>query len=166
MKAYCLDTSGLSNPLGSMPEDIHRSLWKKVAALVQSGKVAVTTEIFEELTHINGDIGDCLRASKSALQLEVGDEGWDFITYLEHTNRMQDDHKTVISEFNSGQKGTVGLTDLSIIALGRTLGLPVISMELHKPPGSKWQRIPNVCATEGVEHLTFNDFLRRERIVV
>jgi hypothetical protein len=27
MKKYCLDTSGLSNPLEFMPEDIHVTLW-------------------------------------------------------------------------------------------------------------------------------------------
>ena len=27
MKKYAFDTSGISNPLESMPEDIHESLW-------------------------------------------------------------------------------------------------------------------------------------------
>jgi len=28
MKKYAFDTSGISNPLESMPEDIHESIWK------------------------------------------------------------------------------------------------------------------------------------------
>ena len=57
MKKYCLDTSGLSNPLESMPEDIHSSLWLKIAGLVVDGKFAVTAEIYEELGHLPGPIG-------------------------------------------------------------------------------------------------------------
>jgi hypothetical protein len=42
---------------------------------------------------------------------------------------MQDDYRRYISEFNNNRKDTVGLNDISIIALGRTLNLPVVSME-------------------------------------
>ncbi len=45
MKAYCLDTSGVSNPLEFMPEDIHTSIWAAIAKLVTDGKFAVTTDI-------------------------------------------------------------------------------------------------------------------------
>jgi hypothetical protein len=53
---------------------------------------------------------------------------------------------------------------MSIIALGKTLSLPVVSMEaLIMQPESKNRRIPNICQIETVEHLTFSDFLRREQ---
>lgn len=166
MKAYCIDTSGLSNPLVNMPEDIYATLWKTISGIVVAGRFAVTTEIYDELTHMPGDIGDCVRGNRAALRLEVGDAGWDGVTYLGHTSRMQVDYARVISENNGNRKGTVGINDLSIIALARTLGLPVVSMEALLPPNATWKRIPNICAYEGVEHLTFNDFLRREKIVL
>lgn len=49
MKKYCLDTSGFSKPLGDMPEDIHETLWRRLADNVKNGVFAVTTEIYEEL---------------------------------------------------------------------------------------------------------------------
>ena len=58
------------------------------------------------------------------------------------------------------------LNDISIIALARTLELPVVSMETKLPPDAKWKRIPCICGLEAVEHLTFNDFLRKEGIVL
>jgi len=48
-KKYCLDTSGLSNPLEAMPEDVHSTLWKSVASVICAGKFAVTKEIYDEL---------------------------------------------------------------------------------------------------------------------
>jgi hypothetical protein len=149
-----------------MPEDIHRTLWKAIAGIVTAGKFAATAEIYAELTHINGDIGDCLKTNKAAVLLEVGDAAWDSIAYLGHAARMQVDHAEFISENNGNRKGTVGLNDLSIVALGLTLGIPVVSMETKLPSHAKSRRIPNVCGLEGVEHLDFSDFLRREQIVI
>jgi hypothetical protein len=34
--------------------------------------------------------------------------------------------------------------------------------KLITAPNAKKKRIPNICQAEGVEHLDFNDFLRRE----
>lgn len=73
----------------------------------------------------------------------------------------------VISENNGNRKNTIGTNDLSIIALAKTLGLPVVSSEkkLHAEQDSKKrQKIPDICEREGVPHLTFNDLLRKEGI--
>ena len=77
---------------------------------------------------------------------------------------MQVDHKDFISEFTGGSARTICLNDLTIIALAKTLGLPLVSMErlVSEEPGSKKRRIPNICNAEGVKHLAFNNFLRRE----
>ena len=166
MKSYCIDTSGLSSPLEFMPEDIHPTLWGTIEEFVCSGRLATTKEIYDELTHIRGSIGDCLNDNEEALLMEVGVGEWDWNAYVAHGVRMQEVHRPFISEYNGGRKGTVGLNDISIIALARSLGLPVISMESTQPPGSATRRIPHICQAEGVEHLTFNDFLRRERIAI
>jgi hypothetical protein len=57
-----------------MPEDIHSSLWLKIAGLITEGKFAVTVEIYEELTHLPGPIGDCIKANGAVLQLEIEEE--------------------------------------------------------------------------------------------
>lgn len=45
MKRYRVDTSGFSNPLATIPEDIYRSIWLQVTALIAAGTIGVTTEI-------------------------------------------------------------------------------------------------------------------------
>src|SRR4051812_29494798 len=129
-KRYCLDTSGLSNPLDSMPENIpiYQPIWELVRTKIESGVFAVNKEIYDELCLLPGQIGACLQNNEDNLLLEVG-QNWDWNNYLEHVDRMRTTHHDIISEYNGGRKGTVGLNDVSIVALAKTLGLPVISME-------------------------------------
>jgi uncharacterized protein DUF4411 len=167
MKKYCLDTSGLSNPLEFMPEDIHPAMWAKVAALVTGGTFATTVEIYEELKHLPGPIGECIKDNDAVLQMEIEEPDWDWHTYLSHYEEMKARHAAVISEYNGNRKGTIGLNDLTIIALAKTLGLPVISSEKKTNIGQesdKRQKIPDICIKEGVVHLDFNDLLRAEGI--
>jgi uncharacterized protein DUF4411 len=159
--------SGLSTPLENMPEDIHTVLWSHIAKIVEGGKFAVTTEIYEELEHLPGPIGECIKKSKASLQLEIEDSEWDWETYLKHVERMRVTYAEVISENNGNRKNTIGFNDLSIIALAKTLGLPVVSSEkkLHAEQDSnKRQKIPDICDKEGVVHMSFNDLLRKEGI--
>lgn len=57
-----------------MPEDIHETMWAKVAGLVASGAFAVTVEIYEELKHLSGSIGGCIKENDDALQMEIEEE--------------------------------------------------------------------------------------------
>ena len=165
MKKYCLDTSGLSNPLESMPEDIHASLWAEVRARIATGSLAVTGEIYAEMEHIQGEMGDCIRENEVNLLLEVNDSSWPFENYIEQAARMQVEYANFIRENVGNKKGTVGLNDISIIALAKTLSLPVVSMEKRKAHQSgKLRQIPDICDAEKIPHMTFNDFLRAEGI--
>ena len=164
MKRYCFDTSGISNPLETMPEDIHKTMWAGFCVRIEAGHIAATTEIYEEMCHIPGPVGTCIVECKKQIVVEVGENDWDWRTYIGHVQRMQVGHKNFISEFTGGSARTICLNDLTIIALAKTLGLPLVSMErlVSEEPGSRKRRIPNICNAEGVEHLAFNNFLRRE----
>jgi hypothetical protein len=165
MKKYCFDTSGISNPLESMPEDIHESAWKKIKACIVDSMFAVTFEIYEEMTHITGTVGECIRDNQPALVLEVGEGEWDWDAYTQHSTRMQDEYKDFIAEFNGNRRGTVGLNDISIIALARTLALPLVHMESEvNNPDSKKRRIPDICKLENVKPLPFSAFCRAEKL--
>ncbi len=167
MKRYCVDMSGLSNPASEdvAPQDIHHSLWGKVSSLIISGDFAVTVEIFEEMLHIPPPISDCIRDNKASIVMEVDEDGWDAPTYIRHSNRMQTQHQKFIREFNGGGKGTVGINDITIIALAKALRLPVVSMEKRKAHQSEGRRsIPDICDLESVTHMTFNELLRAEGI--
>ena len=159
-KKYCLDTSGISNPLESMPEDIHAVLWSKISKVISAGKIAVNTEIFDELSHINGLIGDCIKANCHNLLIEIGNVDWDWASYLKNVERMTITHKNIISEYNGNRKGTVGLNDVSIVAMAKTLDLPLISMEAKNfQSNEKRMRIPGLCLLEGVKHLARRCFM-------
>jgi len=163
-KKYCFDTSGISNPLQRMPDDIFPSLWKKVVTIIESGRVAITTEIYDEMVNIRGMVGDCIIRNKQLMVLEVADNAWNWPTYIECVQKLTQTHKMFISEFTGGAKSTVGLNDISIIALAKALNLPVVSEESPATNSLKKRRIPDVCRLEQVEHLTFIEFLRRENI--
>jgi hypothetical protein len=164
-KKYCLDTSGLSNPLENMPDDIFSALWDQVHHLITAGIFAATQEIYDELRHLNGKTGDCIKQCKSEILLEIGENDWDWGSYINNIERMRVLYKSVISEYNQNRKNTVGLNDISIVALAKTLNIPVLSMESNSFQSSAIRmRIPQICNSENVKHLTFNDFLRLERI--
>jgi len=167
MKKYVFDTSGLSNPLEVMPEDIHITLWGKVMAVFSTGHICVNTEIFEEMVLIEGDVGSQLKEIESDIKLEIGEGDWDWERYIEVFNQMKSAHVDYISEYNQDRKGTIGLNDLSIIAMAKTLDLPLVNMEKETmiiDPKSKRRRIPDICKAEGVQSISFNEFLRAESI--
>ena len=166
MKTFCVDTSGFSNPLESMPEDIHESMWAKVMAIIEKGQIAVTAEIYDEMVHIPGTVGKCIKDHKAEMVLEVSKGNWNWKAYVACTAAMNTTQHKFISEYCGGSPKTVNLKDMSIVALAKTLGLPLVSMEVSAKPSNEKRRIPDVCQMEGVKHLTFSDFLRANNIKV
>ena len=73
MKKYCIDTSGLSNPLESMPSDIYVGLWSQITLRITAGNLACTSEIYEELTHLDCTIGQCINDNECNLKLAIVD---------------------------------------------------------------------------------------------
>lgn len=148
-----------------MPEDIHESMWNDIKQFIEDGHVAVTLEIFEEMILIDGGLGDFIASCKDAILFEVGADHWDWQTYIKHAQRMQTDYEPYISEFSGGTKKTIGLNDLSIIALAKTLAVPVLNMESKVVGASpNKRRIPNICEKEGILSVTINEFLRLENL--
>ena len=150
-----------------MPEDIpvYAPLWGQIRDFILSVQIATTAEIYAQMCRITGAVGQCINDSKTSLLMEVGDPSWNFAAYIQHFKRMQISYHAHISEYShSGSKRTIDLPDLTIIALARTLALPVVSMEVTALPSPDKRRIPDICSLEGVAHHTFNDFLRIEKI--
>ena len=107
------------------------------------------------------------KANETSIQLEVEEDSWDWQTYLAHYEDLKTKYTSVISEYNGNRKNTVGLKDLTIIALAKTLKLPVVSSEKRLnalQDSEKRQKIPDICDKEGIEHMSFNDLLRAEGI--
>ena len=108
-------------------------------------------------------LGEFIDNNSHEILFEIGDEDWEFGEYLEELARMQETYEDCISENRNNVKNTIGLNDLSIIALAKVLGLPVVSMEADVREDQTWKRrIPNICRAEGVDHFTFSEFCREE----
>lgn len=164
---YCLDTSGLSNSLVTMPQDIHASLWRAVEDLISNGVFVTTAEIYTELLRLPPPICQCVVESQVALIREVGDPSWDWARYISHTKRMQSAYENFISERNQNRADTISLNDLSVIALAKTLALPVVSMEVRRGVAAlKRRAIPDICDLESVQHMNFSEVLRAENVRV
>jgi hypothetical protein len=73
-------------------------------------------------------------------------------------------YKDFISEYTGGSTKTVCLNDISIVALAKTMKLPVVSMETMIVGSTTKKRIPNICQSENVNHLRFSEFLRQESL--
>jgi hypothetical protein len=164
MKRYCFDTSGISHPLEKLPVDIYESIWGGVRLVISRGDIAVTTEIFAELELLPGPVGQHLKANKANLVLEIADPNWKWLTYIQNLNALNQKHHSFISEYSGNSPKTIGLTDMTIIAMAATLSLPLVSMEVSVMNSKNKRRIPDICKLEKIEHLEFNDFLRRENI--
>jgi hypothetical protein len=147
-----------------MPDDIHESMWKNVAEFFTSGVVAVTAEIYEEMCHITGIMGDCIRANEDLLVYEIEDPTWDWQRYVEISRVLQLKYADFIAENRKNPGGTVGRNDISIIALAKVLDVPLVSSEQRVLDlrNSTKRKIPNICDSESIEHLDWNEFLRRE----
>ena len=163
---YCLDTSGFSNPLMEMPEDIHMTLWRNVLASIQAEIYCWNVEINDEMTLIQGTVGDALNNCKDSCCYEVGKGNWDWESYLVTIDNWRTQFSQYISEYQGNRKNTIGLNDLSIVALAHTLNLPIVSMESPNL-GQRSQtklRIPDLCQEVGVVHYNFTELCRNEGI--
>ncbi len=147
------------------------SLWSQVILRLEAGVFCWNVEIAKELESIDlGGLGDYLKRHRKRCCLEVGIGDWPWQDYVQLLDDWRLRFRGFLSEYNGNRKGTINNNDLSIVALAKTLKLPVVSMEKRNtnkgPPSSAKLRIPDLCDRERVTHLFFNDFLKKEGIRV
>ena len=149
-----------------MLEDIHKTLWLNVVAKVQSGIFCWNPENAGEMSSIFGMIGAALTSCNSSCCYELGKGSWDWNAYLATNDSWKKQFHQYISEYNNNRKNTIGLNDLSIVALAHTLGLHLVSMEVPNlgPKSTTKMRIPDLCIAVGVEHFNFTEICRKEGI--
>ena len=87
MPKYCFDTSGISNPHSFNPMDIHRTMWAQITQFFADGNVAITEEIFGEMTKIDGGLGQFINTNKANLLHEINQGNWNWRAYLVHATR-------------------------------------------------------------------------------
>lgn len=147
-----------------MPYAIHEPMWRRVENVLTSGIVAVTHEIFVEMSKIDGFIRTAIDANQEQLELEIGEDDWDSNVYSGYVDKFRKRHKDFISEYIGGRNDTICLTDISIVALAKTLAVPLVQAErkVIVKPNTLVRRIPNICEVEGVDCWTFDRFILAE----
>ena len=129
------------------------------------GVFATTTEVYDELILMPGNVGQCLRDHSAEIKLEVGAGNWNYAGYIANFQKLHPKYQHFIAG-TGGSKASLSMPDFSIVILGMTLALPVVSMErpcaqnLH----TKSRKIPDLCNAEGIVHMDFNELLRAEGI--
>ena len=76
---------------------------------------------------------------------------------------MRKAHEDWIADYTMKSPAkTIGLKDLTAVALARSLKLPLVSSESSAGDSHKHKRIPDICALENVVPYSFNEFLKVE----
>ncbi len=130
-----------------MPEDVKmfQPMWSSLNAFVRSGAVATTTELYDEMYKITGRFGTCVKQCRADLVLEVDDPTWNGVGYIRQYERMCTEHRQFISEYtHMSSKETISLNDMTVIALAKTLKLPVVSSESSSGNSPFKRRIPDI----------------------
>lgn len=70
--------------------------------------------------------------------------------------------KEIVNKYEAYGLDQNRLGDLEVMALAKSRGLTVISLESPKEHRKDRPKIPNVCAEFGIGYLGFHDFLRAE----
>ena len=144
--------------------DVFENLWAFVIARIEAGDIAMTREIFDEMILIDNGFGEAISDNKDAVLYEVNQENWDWQDYLVTNGQILTDQHDHISEYTGGSPKTVCVNDVSGISLAKSLGIPIISGEsiTHNLDQTIKRKIPDICQAEGVQHMTFNEFLKAE----
>ena len=164
MPKYCFDTSGFSKALQDIPMDVFENLWAFVINRIEVGDIAMTREIFDEVILIDNGFGEIVSENQETVLYEINQDGWDWGNYIEINTEILTDQHDHISEYTSGSPKTVCINDISGISLAKSLGIPMVSGEsiTHNLNQTMKRKIPDICGAEGVEHMTFNEFLKAE----
>ena len=84
------------------------------------------------MVHIDGGLGDHVADFKRCAPVRGKRRQMELERLHRQRIRMQVVYRQFISEFNLNRKDTVGLNDISIVGLAKTLNRPLVSMEKKK----------------------------------
>lgn len=154
MKSYCIDTCAIleRGPDRSYALDIFASLWQRIDALIEGGRIFSCAEVYRELTaRLNEEDEACQWAKKnrtiflplvSEVQLACRE-------ILKHFPKMFD-HRTGKSA-----------ADPWVVATAKVKSLCVITQEKRSTsPGG--YKLPDICERIGVECLNIQGLMRKE----
>jgi uncharacterized protein DUF4411 len=145
---YSLDTSALMNAWNKHYQiDLLPSVWEHVDARLRDGTAVISMQVFEEIERKDDAFKEWTTERKE-LFTELTEEVIDLQTELINT------YPGMLGP------GDRNMADPWVIALAQSYNpaLKVVTEEGHGKVN--FPKIPRVCESEGVEHCTFNSFLR------
>lgn len=150
---YVFDTSSLSRLKHFFPA-VFKTIWDGLDALVQSGELISTREVFNEIERGEADphVNQWLKARKQLFTTPTADEML-FVAQIFQVAHFQ----SLISE-QARLKG-LPVADPFVIACAKIRQGTVVTEERLKPNAAK---IPNVCTHFGVRCINLEEFMREQ----
>ena len=98
--------------MGELSDEVFASVWDQVIERFCGGVIGVTKEIYDEMLHIPGRLGECVKQNKGNLLMELNDKSWNWQLYVDHGTRMLVDHKNFISEYTKMKSDDTGVSKI------------------------------------------------------
>jgi hypothetical protein len=147
---YCFDTSALIEPwVRHYPPDVFRSVWDKLAEVVEAGTVRAPMEVMRELERQSDPLFEWVtRIPALFVELDTA-----------HAVRCKD----IVNAFPNLVKpnSPKSQADPFVIGMAELAGVPVVTYETRAKANAA-PKIPNVCDARGVPCIGFVDVLRAE----
>jgi len=151
-RVFCVDTSALIDGLERYyPEVTFPALWKRVAQLVEDGRLIISEEVWIEA-----------RAKDEAVKEWCGARGKDPMV-VATDSKVAQQVQGILKEFPrlvSGMKGR-NRADPFVIAVAKLRGAVVVTGEGSDGTDAR-PKIPLVCQRRGIECVRFLDIIRLE----
>lgn len=158
MTTYCIDTSALTHIWRDFyPPSIFSSLWGDIEGCISKGEMIAPDAVLEELNKGDDDLRLWAR-SRTDLFIPHDEEIQAVVSsILAHPEHV----KLIFSK--KGGADIYEDADPFVIAAAKVRGCKVISNESYLySPSPYTNKIPNVCADLGIEHLSVLEFIREQ----
>ena len=149
---YCIDTSALIDGwVRWYPIDVFPSLWDKIGAMVDAGKLIAPNEVLEELKQKEGDtLTEWVSAHKQMFRIEDIDLQENAVDIINRFPRLVDPNSNVTE------------ADPFVIALARLTNAVVITGEKATGQLESNPHIPDVCRHYNVKCINILEFIREQ----
>lgn len=149
---YVFDSGAFIHIFRYYYADVFKTFWEKFEEAIKEGKIVSVMEVRRELESHGDDLADWVKNHKYIF-LKPNQQEADIIKHIysnihfEHNIKKQDK----LQYCNEA--------DPFVVSKAKATGCIVVSTEVYKKDGAK---VPNLCEYENVEHLSVEEFMKKE----
>lgn len=149
---YCVDTSGwLDGWQRHYPQDVFPTLWSKIDALVASGEIVSSEEVYLELQRKSDDLHDWIKLRKQ--MLVPLDEGIQI-----RAATLLSEYPRLVDTLRGRSKADPFVIATAMERNAVVVTGEIISGNLDKP------RIPDVCLVKSIRCINFLQMIRELKL--